>query len=161
MQRDIPNNNTDDFNFNVKGKKFAVAVSAFNYDITFKMKDGAIETLKRFGATDNDITTVVVPGSFEIPLASLRLAKSKKYDGIIAIGCVIKGDTDHYFYVAGEASRGIMNVMLETGIPIGFGIITVNDLEQAEARSSGNANKGVEATLALLQMLSVFDDNQI
>lgn len=161
MQRDIPNKDTKDFNFDIKGKKIAVIVSAFNYDVTFRMRDGAIETLKTYGATDDDISIIIVPGSFEIPLASLRVAKSKKYDGIVALGCVIKGDTDHYYYVAGEASRGIMSVMIETGVPIGFGVITVNDLEQAEVRSQGNTNKGIEATIALLQMLRVFEDNQI
>ncbi len=146
--------------FNLSKKRFAVVVSEFNSDITYPMKDGAIETLKKHGATDSHIDIIYVPGAFEIPLACLKLAtkkyKNKKYDGIVVLGCVIKGDTDHYYYVAGEASRGVMQVMMQTGMPIGFGIITVNTLEQAIIRSKGEMNKGVEAAKALMQMVGLF-----
>lgn len=132
--------------------KIGVVVSRFNEDITGKMLEGALETLKENKVKKKNIKIVWVPGSFEIPLACQRLAQTKKFDALVAIGCVIKGKTDHYYYICNEASRGIMNVMLGYSIPIGLGVLTVNNLKQAQARSRGKHNKGREAAEAALAM---------
>lgn len=132
--------------------KIGIVVSRFNEDITGKMLEGALETLKENKVKKENIKIVWVPGSFEIPLACQRLAQSKKYDALVAIGCVIKGGTDHYYYICNEASRGIMDVMLKYSIPIGFGVLTTNNLKQAQARSRGRHNKGREAAEAALAM---------
>ena len=118
------------------------------------MLDGALETLKENKVKAGNIKTVWVPGSFEIPLACQRLAQTKKYDALVAIGCVIKGQTDHYYYICNESSRGIMDVMLKFDIPIGFGVLTCNNLKQAQVRSRGKENKGREAAEAALMMIN-------
>jgi 6,7-dimethyl-8-ribityllumazine synthase len=146
--RDIANKNT----INGSTIKIAIVVAEFNKDITHNMFLGAQETLKQYGVTEENITVVNVPGAFEIPFVCNRIALAKTCDAIIALGAVIRGDTDHHLYVAGEASRGIMDVMLKRNIPIGFGIITTNTLEQARERSEGKHNKGSEAALVALQM---------
>ncbi|MDD5464256.1 MAG: 6,7-dimethyl-8-ribityllumazine synthase [Candidatus Moranbacteria bacterium] len=133
--------------------KIAIVVSKFNDDITGGMLYGAAEVLKKNGVSEKNISTVWVPGAIEIPLACQRLAETKKYHGIIALGCVIKGDTDHYKYVSGESIRGVMDVMLKTGIPIGMGIITTNNLKQAKDRSGATNNKGAESAQAVLEMI--------
>ncbi len=126
-----------------------IAVAEFNADITEKLLSGAMKELKAHGVSAKKITVVRVPGSFELPLACQRLAETKKFSALIALGCVIKGDTDHYYYVASEASRGIMEVMLKYNIHIGFGVITANNLKQAEERSS-KINIGTNAARAVL-----------
>ncbi|MFA6464005.1 MAG: 6,7-dimethyl-8-ribityllumazine synthase [Candidatus Paceibacterota bacterium] len=150
-----------------KNKKIAIVVSEYNSDITFPMRDGAIEELKVKGILEKNIKVFFAPGAFEIPIICKKIARlsspagsangrqAKKFDGIIAIGCVIKGDTDHYVYIAGESTRGIMDVMLSTNIPISNAILTVNNLEQAKLRSEGENNKGIEAAIALLKILSL------
>ena len=135
--------------------KIAIVVSEFNSDITFAMRDGAINFLKENGVSEKNILVVNVPGGFEIPIVCKRIALMKKYAGIVAIGCVIRGDTDHYVYIAGESTRGVMEVMLKENIPIANAILTVNNLEQAKLRSEGEMNKGVEAAEALLKVLSI------
>lgn len=141
----------------IDGKKYkiAVAVSMFNSDMTLKMLEGALEVLRKSGVKEKNVGVYRVPGSYELPLACQRIAKTKKFDGIIAIGCVIKGETDHYHFISNETSRGIMKVMLDFSIPIGFGVITTNTMEQALSRSFGKNNKGKEAAQAVLEMLSV------
>lgn len=136
--------------------KIAIAISRFNSDMTEKMLEGALEILLASGVKRNNIAVAWVPGSFELPLACQKIAAAKKYDGIVAIGCVIKGDTDHHKYIAREVSRGIMEVMLKFSIPIGFGVITTNNIEQALARSYGENNKGAEAAQAMLEMIADF-----
>ncbi|MEI7498601.1 MAG: 6,7-dimethyl-8-ribityllumazine synthase [Candidatus Falkowbacteria bacterium] len=131
----------------------AIVISQFNIDITGGMLNGAKAVLATNKVEAKNITEVYVPGAIEIPLACARLAKSKKYDGIVALGCVIKGDTDHYYYVAGESIRGVMEVMLKYELPVGLGIITVNNLKQAKERSGTKNNKGGEAAQAVLDML--------
>jgi len=133
--------------------KIALVVARFNSDITEKMLAGALRTLEENSVQKKNIKIVWVPGSFEIPLACQRLAKTKKFNGIVALGCVIKGDTDHFYYISSEASRGIMRVMLDFSIPIGFGVITTKNLKQAQERSGEKNNKGAEATQAVLEML--------
>lgn len=133
--------------------KIGIVVSRFNNNITESMLEGALETLKESRVRRENIATIWVPGSFEIPLACQRLAKTKRYDALVAIGCVIKGETDHYYYIANVATDGIMKVVLDYNIPIGFGVITTNNLKQAQARSRGKHNKGREAAEAALAMV--------
>jgi 6,7-dimethyl-8-ribityllumazine synthase len=133
--------------------KIALVVSKFNSDITEKMLAGALQTLEENSVPKKSIEIVWVPGAFEIPLACQRLANKKKFDGIVTLGCVIKGDTDHFYYISSEASHGIMRVMLDFSIPIGFGIITTKNLKQAQERSDLKNNKGSEASQAVLEML--------
>ena len=141
----------------IDGKKFkiAIAVSKFNSDMTEEMLNGALETLAENGVKKDNIKIVWVPGSFELPLACQKLAETKKFDGIVAIGCVIKGETNHYHYISGETTRGIMEVMLKYSIPVGFGVITANTIEQALARSYGENSKGREAAQAVLEMVAL------
>ncbi len=151
MERNI--NNPKGEIVNGSKLKIAIIASKFNSDITENMLTGALEILKLNRVKEKNIKIVQVPGSFEIPLACQKLAQDKKYDALVALGCVIKGKTDHYYYVAGETSRGIMDVMLKYNISIGFGIITTNNLKQAVVRSSGCRNKGAEAAQAVLEMV--------
>lgn len=141
----------------INGKKYKIAIitAKFNEDITAGMLVGAIKALKENGVVEKNIATVLVPGAFEIPLRAQQLAQTKRFDGIIVLGCVIKGDTDHYYYVAGESIRGVMDVMLKTGVPIGMGIITTNNLKQAKDRSGEKNNKGGEAAQAVLEMIAL------
>lgn len=136
-----------------KSTKIVLVVSEYNNDITFPMRDGAIEELKFHGIRESNIEIIYAPGAFEIPFLCQRVAKSKKFKGAIAIGCVIKGDTDHYYQISNESTRGIMDVMLKYNLPITNAILTVNNLAQAKIRSTGSANKGIEAALALLKVL--------
>lgn len=135
--------------------KIGVIVSQFNNNITEPMLEGALETLAENKVKKENIDVVWVPGSFEIPLACQRLAQTKKYDTLVAIGCVIKGETDHFYYICNEASRGVMDVMLKYDIPIGFGVLTTQNLKQAEVRSRGKENKGREAAEAALAMVKI------
>lgn len=135
--------------------KIGIVVSKFNSDITGGLLDGALKVLEKNKVKKENIKIVRVPGSFEIPLSCLRLAKSKKYDTLIALGCIIKGETDHYYYISNETSRGIMEVMLKYDIPIGFGVISVNNLKEARARSGVKNNKGAEAAEAALEMINL------
>lgn len=152
MQRE---NKEEKTKINGEKWKIAIVVSRFNRDITSRMLEGAMEVLKNNNVKIKNVEVIWVPGSFELPLACQKLAYSKKYNGIVTIGCVIKGETDHYYHVANESSRGIMDVMLNYSIPVGFGVITTNNIEQAIARSYGESNKGAEAAQAVLEMLSV------
>jgi len=152
MQRNKKSNNKT---INGQKLKIGIVVSKFNSDITEKMLSGALGVLKKNKVREKNIKIVYVPGSFEIPLACLRMAQAKKYDALIALGCIIKGETAHYYYISTVASGGIMEVMLKYNIPIGFGVITVNNLKQARARSSGSNNKGAEAAEAALEMIKL------
>ena len=134
--------------------KIGIVVSKFNDNITKPMFDGSLETLKENKVKVENIKTVWVPGSFEIPLACQRLAETKKFDALVAIGCVIKGETDHFYYICNEVSRGTMDVMLKFDIPIGFGVLTTQNLKQARVRSRGKENKGREAAEAALMMIN-------
>ena len=134
--------------------KIGVIVSQFNSNVTEPMLKGALQTLKENKVKKENIDAVWVPGSFEIPLACQRLAQTKKYDALIAVGCVIKGETDHFYYICNEASRGIMEIMLKFNIPIGFGVLTTKNLKQAQIRSRGKENKGKEAAVAALSMIN-------
>ncbi len=138
---------------NAKEKKFAIVASRFNELISNQLINGAIDCLIRHGASEKDIKTIWVPGSFEIPLTAKKIATSKRYDAIICVGAVIRGDTPHFEYVAAEVSKGIAHVGLETGTPVIFGIITSDSLEQALERAGVKAgNKGWDAALAAIEM---------
>lgn len=139
---------------NASRLKVGIAVSEFNSDITGAMLAGALETLREWKVPERVITIVHVPGSFELPLACAKLIK-KKADVVIALGCVIKGETKHDEYISNAVAHGLTRLMLDTGIPIGFGVITPNNLAQAKARSRGTANKGIEAAVAALRMARV------
>lgn len=152
MQRKKENGNKK---INASKFKIAIVVADFNKDITNKMLEGAKKVLKENKVKANNIKIITVPGSFEIPLACQKLAQTKKYDGVIAIGCVIKGGTDHYYYISNEVSRGIMDVMLNYSLPIGFGVITTNNLKQAKDRANNKCNKGVEAAEAVLEIINL------
>ena len=141
-----------------KGLKFALVASRFNDFIVSKLVGGAVDFLVRHGADKKDITLIKVPGAFEIPLMVKKTAGSKKYDGIIALGAVIRGATPHFDFVSNEAVKGIATVCLENEIPIGFGLLTTDNLEQAIERAGSKAgNKGVEAAEATLEMIKVLE----
>ncbi|WP_133406078.1 6,7-dimethyl-8-ribityllumazine synthase [Parashewanella tropica] len=143
-----------------KDAKVAIVVSRFNSFVVESLLDGAIDTLKRFGnVSDDNITVVRVPGAYELPLAARRVAASGKFDGIIALGAVIRGGTPHFDFVAGECNKGLAQVSLEFDTPVSFGVITTDTIEQAIERSGTKAgNKGGEAALGLLEMVNVLDD---
>lgn len=132
--------------------RIGVVVSDFNKDITDSMLLGALETLEACKVKKSNIRVIHVPGSFEIPFSCLTLLKTKKYDAVVALGCVIKGETPHDVYLASAASQGIMNLSLQYGVPISFGVITTLNLAQAKVRSRGEANKGKEAALTAVSM---------
>lgn len=142
--------------FNARGLRFGIVASRFNDFIVDRLLAGAIDILGKHGVGANDIEVVRVPGAFETPLAIKKMAAGGRYSALIALGCVIRGATPHFDYVAGEASRGISQISLEHGIPIGFGILTVDSIEQAIERAGTKAgNKGVDAALAAIQMATV------
>ena len=141
-----------------KGLKFALVAGRFNDFITERLVGGAVDYLVRHGGDRADLTIVRVPGAFEIPLAAQKLAASGKYDGIICLGAVIRGATPHFDYVANECVKGLAHVMLEANVPVGFGVLTVDNLEQAIERAGSKAgNKGVEAASAVLEMVRVLE----
>jgi len=145
-----------DASLSAKGKKFGIIVSRFNDFITSKLVDGAMDALIRSGAQDQDITIVKVPGAFEIPLAAQKMAGAKKYDAVICLGAVIRGATSHYDYVCAEVSKGIASVSLETGVPVMFGILTTETIEQAIERAGTKAgNKGFDTALGAIEMANL------
>jgi len=136
--------------------RYALLVGRWNSFVVEHLLEGAIDTLRRHGVADEQMTVVRVPGAFEIPLASQRLARSGDYDAIIALGAVIRGGTPHFEHVAGECTKGIAHVSLNENIPISFGVLTVDSIEQAIERSGTKAgNKGAEAALSALEMVSL------
>ena len=139
--------------------KVAIVVSRFNSFINDRLVEGALDTLKRQGQiADENITIVKVPGAVELPLAAKRLAKSKRFDGIVALGCVIRGGTAHFEYVSGECAKGLAQVALDAEIPVAFGVLTTENIEQAIERAGTKAgNKGVEAALSTLEMINVMN----
>jgi len=139
-----------------KGKKFAIVISRFNEFISSNLLEGCIDTLTRHGVSDGAIDAVWVPGAFEISLAALKLAKSKKYDAIICLGTVIRGSTPHFEFVASEAAKGVAKVSLDTLMPCIFGVITADTLEQAiERAGTKDGNKGRDAALSAIEMANL------
>ena len=140
-----------------KDFRFAIVVSRFNDFICSRLVEGAMDALLRHGALDEQVLLVKVPGAFELPLAARKLAMSGQYDAVICIGAVIRGATPHFDYVAAEVSKGIANVSIESNIPITFGVLTTDNLEQAiERAGSKSGNKGFEAAVAAIEMANLF-----
>jgi 6,7-dimethyl-8-ribityllumazine synthase len=140
-----------------KGFRFALVVTRMNELITKRLLEGALDCLFRHGAEDSDLHLVKVPGAFELPYAAKRLAASNRYDAIIALGAVIRGATAHFDYVAGEAAKGVAATSLDTGVPVIFGVITANTLEEAiERAGTKGGNKGFDAALSAIEMASLF-----
>ena len=145
-------------NLQAKGKRFAFVVSRFNDFITARLLDGAVDCFTRHGGIEEDLTVVRVPGAFEIPLTAVKLAKSKKYDGVICLGAVIRGATPHFDYVAAESAKGIAHAALASEIPVIFGILTTDTIEQAVERAGTKAgNKGWDAMMSAMEMADLFD----
>ncbi|MBW1616301.1 MAG: 6,7-dimethyl-8-ribityllumazine synthase [Deltaproteobacteria bacterium] len=145
-------------NLNAEGKKFAIISSRFNNFISDRLIEGAIDALIRSGASDKDIAVVKVPGAFEIPLIAKKAVKIKKYDAIICLGAVIKGATPHFDYVSAEVSKGIASVGLEADIPVIFGVITTDTIEQAIERAGTKAgNKGWSAAIAAIETANLLE----
>jgi len=132
--------------------RVGIVVSRFHEDITSRLLEGAVAACAQSGVKGKNVTVVYVPGSFEIPLGLERLAKTGKFNALVALGCIIKGETDHNVYISYAVSDGIMEVMLDYRIPVGFGVLTPNSLKQAHTRSRGADNKGKEAASAALEM---------
>lgn len=139
-----------------KGLKFGLVVSRFNEFITRKLLEGAMDALLRHGVGEGDIDVAWVPGSFEIPLVAKKLALTKKYDAVICLGAVVRGGTPHFEYIAAEVTKGIAQVGLEAGLPVLFGIITADNLEQAiERAGTKQGNKGFEAAISAIEMANL------
>ncbi len=143
-------------NLSAEDIKFAIVVGRFNSLISEKLLEGAIDCILRHGGDEKNITVVRVPGSFEIPLAAKKLAKTEDYDAVICLGAVIRGSTPHFDYVANEVSKGIATVSLETEVPIAFGVLTTDTIEQAVERAGTKmGNKGFDAALSAIEMVNL------
>ena len=139
-----------------EGTRFAIVVGRFNSFIVEHLLNGAVDTLVRHGAEKGDIDVIYVPGAFEIPLAAQRAAASKRYDAVITLGAVIRGSTPHFDYVAGECAKGISNVAMQQDMPVVFGVLTVDTIEQAIERAGTKAgNKGAEAAITAIEMVDL------
>ena len=142
-----------------EGLRFAIVVSRFNDFISSRLVEGAMDALKRHGASEEQVVLVKVPGAFETPLAAKKLAESGQYDAVICLGAVIRGATPHFDYVAAEVSKGIANVALESNVPVTFGVLTTDTLEQAiERAGSKSGNKGSEAAIAAIEMANLYKE---
>lgn len=140
-----------------EGMRVGIVASRFNEIIVNKLLGGAVDGLVRHGVEDDNITAAWVPGAFEIPAAAKKMASSGNYDAVICVGAVIRGDTTHYDYVCNEVSKGIASVGLETGVPVMFGVITTENIEQAIARAGSKAgNKGYDCALSAIEMVNLF-----
>lgn len=143
-------------NLIAKGKKFGIVASRFNDFITKELISGCIDTLLRHGAQEQDLTVVLVPGAFEIPTVAQKLARSKNYDAVICLGTVIRGSTPHFDFVASEVAKGVAKVSLDTGLPVAFGVITADTIEQAiERAGTKDGNKGKDAALSAIEMANL------
>lgn len=141
-----------------EGKKVGIVVGRFNEFITSKLVSGALDCLKRHGVNEDDIHIAYVPGAFEIPLICQKMAQKKEYDGIIGLGAVIRGATSHYDYVCNESAKGIAKVSLDYNVPVMFGVVTTENIEQAVERAGTKAgNKGWDAAMSVLEMMSLMD----
>ena len=140
----------------LRGARIALLVSRFNSFVVESLLSGAIDTLKRHGAEEHDLTVIRVPGAYEMPIAAKRLAAAKRYEAIVALGAVIRGGTPHFEYVAGECTKGLSTVSQQYDIPIAFGVLTVDSIEQAIERAGTKAgNKGAEAAMSTIEMVNL------
>lgn len=138
------------------GRRIVVVASRFNEPVVRKLVEGALDALVKHGVTFDDIDVVWVPGAWELPLAARLLLNSERYDGLVAVGAVIRGETSHFDFIAGEASRGLADVSAQSETPVGFGVLTCDTDEQAEARAGGeHGNKGWDAAVAVLEMVDL------
>jgi 6,7-dimethyl-8-ribityllumazine synthase len=145
--------------FEARGRRFAVVAARFNEIVVSKLVDGSLACLRKHGASEDDLDLVWVPGAFELPLTAKRLAGSGAYDAEICLGAVVRGETAHFEFVAGEAARGIQRAALETGVPVLFGVLTTETFEQALDRAGGkHGNKGWDAAMAAMEMASLLDE---
>jgi len=143
-------------NMLVKGKKFGIVASRFNDFLTKELVAGCLDTLVRHGASDNDASVAWVPGAFEIPTVAAKMAKSKSYDALICLGTVIRGATPHFDYIASEVAKGVSKVSLDSGLPVIFGVITADTIEQAiERAGTKDGNKGRDAALSAIEMVNL------
>lgn len=142
-----------------KNMKIAIVVARFNEFITSKLLSGCIDCLIRHEAADEDLTVAWIPGAFEIPMAAKKLAESGKYDAVICLGAVIRGATPHFDYVCAEASKGIAQVSMQTGVPVAFGVLTTENIQQAVERAGTKAgNKGVDCAMTAMEMVNLFKE---
>ena len=142
-----------------KNMKIAIVVARFNEFITSKLLSGCVDCLIRHEAADEDLTVAWVPGAFEIPMAAKKLAESGKYDAVICLGAVIRGATPHFDYVCAEASKGIAQVSMQTGVPVAFGLLTTENIQQAVERAGTKAgNKGVDCAMTAMEMVNLFKE---
>jgi 6,7-dimethyl-8-ribityllumazine synthase len=145
-----------------KGLKIGIVFSRFNQFITDKLLDGALDALNKLGAEEGNISIFKVPGSFEIPLIAGRLVKSKKYDGIICLGTLIRGDTPHFDFLSAEVTKGLAQISMESGVPIAFGILTVDTIEQGiERAGTKSGNKGWDAAISVVEMINLLKESGI
>jgi 6,7-dimethyl-8-ribityllumazine synthase len=145
--------------FDATGLKFGIIVGRFNSFIAERLLEGALDAIVRHGASDGDVDVLRVPGAFEIPLAAQKMAARGRYDAIICLGAVIRGSTPHFDYVAGEVTKGIAHVSLESGVPVIFGVLTTDTIEQAVERAGTKAgNKGFDAAVTAIEMANVFKE---
>jgi len=143
------------------GLRVAVIVSRFNDNITSRLLAGARDALRKHGVRDSDVSEVWVPGAWELPLAAQTLARTGRYDALVALGCVVRGETTHHIHVGGESATGLAQVSLHTNVPIGFGVLTTDTVEQAVARAGGDhGNKGEDAALAAIEMVMLLRAQQ-
>jgi len=144
--------------FDARGRRFAIVAAGFNEVVVGKLVEGATACFRAHGIAEDDLLIVWTPGAFELPVVAKRLAREGRHDAVVCLGAVIRGETAHFEFVAGEAARGIQDVMLETGVPIAFGVLTTDDMAQALDRAGGkHGNKGWDAAMAAMQMASVLD----
>ena len=145
--------------FEARGRRFAVVASRFNDVVVQKLVDGALSCLRKHGIAEEDLDVAWVPGAFELPLVAKRLAETGGYDAVICLGAVIRGETPHFDYVAGEAARGIREASMETGVPVVFGVLTTETFEQATDRAGGkHGNKGWDAAMAAMETASLLEE---
>ncbi|MDR0513494.1 MAG: 6,7-dimethyl-8-ribityllumazine synthase [Treponema sp.] len=144
-------------NLRGEGKRFAIVVGRFNSMITERLFEGALDCFQRHGGKEEDLTVIRVPGAFEIPLVAMKLAKGGKYDAVICLGAIIRGSTPHFDYVAAEAAKGVANAAMNSGLPVIFGILTTDSIEQAIERAGTKAgNKGWDAMLSGIEMADIY-----
>lgn len=152
----MTNIKTVEGNLTLHGARIGIAVSRFNSFIVESLLEGAVDTLRRHGAEEKDLEIVRVPGAFELPLVVKRMAAAKRFDAVIALGAVIRGGTPHFEYVAGECTKGLASVSLEYDLPMAFGVLTVDTIEQAIERAGTKAgNKGAEAAMSAIEMVNL------
>ncbi len=144
--------------FDARGRRFAVVASSFNEVVVGKLVEGCLACFRAHGISDDDLLVVWVPGAFELPLVAKELARSDGFDALVCLGAVIRGETAHFDHVAGQTASGIQQVSLETGVPVAFGVLTPDTMEQALDRAGGkHGNKGWDAAMVAMQMASVLD----